>query len=38
VEKLVTGILDRDPRRNLQAQLEETAVRVRKIFEQIVQG
>jgi len=36
VEKLVSGILDRDPRQNLQVQLEETAVRIRKMFEQIV--
>jgi len=36
VEKLVSGILDRDPRRNLQAQLEETAMRVREIFENLL--
>src|SRR5262249_46008964 len=36
VEKLVSGILDRDPRQNLQEQLENTAVRIRKMFEQIV--
>jgi methylphosphotriester-DNA--protein-cysteine methyltransferase len=38
VEKLVSSILDRDPQQNLQAQLEATAVRVRRIFEQMVQG
>jgi glutamate-ammonia-ligase adenylyltransferase len=36
VEQLVSSIVDRDPRQNLQAQLEGTAVRVRKIFDRLI--
>jgi glutamine synthetase adenylyltransferase len=35
VEKLVNAILDRDPKQELQAQLDETAINARKIFEQV---
>ncbi len=38
VEKLVNRILERDPKRDLQTHLEETAVRVRGIFERVLQG
>src|SRR5262249_9071683 len=36
VERLVNATLNRDPKRELQAQLEETAIGVRKIFEHVL--
>jgi glutamine synthetase adenylyltransferase len=38
VEMLVNRILKRDPEHDLQSQLEETAIQVRRIFERVILG